>query len=72
MFGANFIRGQRKFFDDIKKYSTPEQIASYDKILNFEVEHNLENLDNYIFAPMFGYASAREYWQDVSSDGQLH
>ena len=61
MFGANFIRLQRKYFDDIKKHSTPEQIQSYDKLLNNEVPHNMDNYDTYITAPMFGYESRDAY-----------
>jgi len=54
-FGKNFLKKQRQFFPDIKKYSTPEQIASYDKMLNGVVSPNMDNFDEFIIAPMFGY-----------------
>lgn len=42
-------------FPEVMKRSTPEQIASYNRLLSGEVSPTLNNVDEFVVAPMFGY-----------------
>ena len=61
IFGAGFCRGQRHNFIALKQYASEAQYKSYSKFFNQEVVPTLDTLDEYVFAPMFGYRDRHEY-----------
>lgn len=58
--------------DEILKQSTEAQIKSYNQLLDGKVDGHLNNIDEYMVAPMFGYKDKKDYRDQCSVDGQLH
>lgn len=70
-----YDRVMGKFFADalaqqltqIKKHSSNKQIESYQKFLDGkEAAISIDNLSEYVYAPMFGYADRFEYYRDAT------
>ena len=53
--GANLTKKLAPLFEDVFKFSSKEQIESYKILLEKKVPQTLNNVDNYVVAPMFGY-----------------
>lgn len=47
--------------NEVIKLSTPEQVKSYNLLLEGKVDGHLNNIDEYMVAPMFGYRDKEDY-----------
>jgi predicted alpha/beta-fold hydrolase len=72
IFGGTFLRRQKKQLQEIMKFSTPEQVKSYEVLLNGGVDKNLNTVDDYLVAPMFGFKNKEDYREKTSVTGMLH
>lgn len=62
----------RPFFETINKTSTNEQVVCYNKLLNNEVVKTLDNVDEFIIAPMYGFKDKFDYRRHASVTGRLN
>jgi len=60
----------KKVFPEISKYSSPEQIENYNKVM--KNNSRLSAFTDYIIAPMFGFKDAEEYYRSARISGNLH
>lgn len=70
--GKNIIKTLTPLFQDIFKYSSLQQIQSYKLLLENIVPCTLNNFDQYIISPMFGYQDMFDYRRQCQAGGKLN
>lgn len=70
--GRNLTEKLRPLFNDVNKFSSHDQIKSYNLLLTGAVAPTLNNVDEYVVAPMFGYKGKDDYRAQCSVHDQLH
>lgn len=70
--GSNLTKKLAPLFPDLYKYSNQQQIERYETLLFKRVPQNLDNVDEYVVAPMFGYKDRNDYRRQCSVNGKLH
>lgn len=61
VFGHSLLSKQKNNLDQVMKMSTPEQIKMYNTLLEGRAPSHLNNIDEFMVAPMFGYKDREDY-----------